>query len=116
MVRQQEARDLASAHGILLQGLGGTEDGVIGALASVGLAASGEDGRYIELGSLRDLVGLQSVPTVLGAGITAVRTLDGEPVSQGLVLTDRLRPARRGGLPIAFVEWQEDHWQPIKLD
>jgi hypothetical protein len=45
-----------------------------------------------------------------------VVTLDGQPVDQGLVLADKLRPARRGGQPVLFVEWQADHWQPLKLD
>ena len=36
---------LAETHHIPLIGLGGDEDGVIGALAAVGLAASGDDDR-----------------------------------------------------------------------
>ena len=35
IVTQEEARELARKHGIALEGLGGTQDGVIGALASV---------------------------------------------------------------------------------
>jgi hypothetical protein len=50
------------------------------------------------------------------AGVAAVQTLDGQPVSSGLVQTDKLRPARRGGCPIAVVEWAGDHWLPLKLD
>jgi tRNA(Ile2) C34 agmatinyltransferase TiaS len=113
---QQEPRALAAAHGIHLEGLGGNEGGVIGALASVGLAASGNDGRYVQVGSIRTLDGLQSISAVLSAGIASVRTMDGQPVTDGLVLADKLRPARRDGQPILFVEWQEDHWQPLKLD
>ena len=97
-------------------GLGGTEDGVIGALASVGLAAGGEDGRYIIIGTIRELTGLQPVAMVLEAGITAVRTLDDTPITSGMVLTDKLRPARRNGRPVLFVEWQDDCWLPLKLD
>ncbi|OGO04244.1 MAG: hypothetical protein A2Y73_04130 [Chloroflexi bacterium RBG_13_56_8] len=116
LVSQSEARTLAKEHGLLLEGLGGDEDGVIGALSAVGLAASGEDGRYVLVGRSRELTGLQPVSTLLAAGLAAVQTLDGQPVSEGLVQTDRLRPARRGGLPIAVVEWNEDHWLPLKLD
>jgi tRNA(Ile2) C34 agmatinyltransferase TiaS len=116
LVTQDEARALAAAHGIPLLGLGGDEMGVIGALAAVGLAASGEDGRYVQVGRLRELSGLQPVEAVLGAGIAAVRTPEGLPVVGGLVQTDRLRPARRGGQAIAVVEWDQDHWRPIKLD
>jgi tRNA(Ile2) C34 agmatinyltransferase TiaS len=113
---QQEPRALAAAHGIHLEGLGGTEGGVIGALAAVGLAHSGNDGRYVLVGSIRDLSGLQPISAILKAGVAAVQTMDGNPVKDGLVNADKLRPARRNGQPILFVERQADHWQPIKLD
>ncbi|MBN1919816.1 MAG: ABC transporter substrate-binding protein [Anaerolineae bacterium] len=119
LVTQAEARNLAIEHGALLEGLGGTEDGVIGALAAVGLAASGEDGRYILVGRSRELTGLQPIAALLKAGIAEVQTVEGMPVSEGLVLTDRLRPARRHGQPIAIVAWSEEHggcWLPLKLD
>jgi len=116
LVTQAEARALAEAHAIPLLGLGGSQDGVIGALAAVGLAASGEDGRYVAVGRSRELSGLQSIPSLLAAGIQAVRTADGRPVTDGLVLADKLRPARRGGQPVAVVEWTGDYWLPLKLD
>jgi tRNA(Ile2) C34 agmatinyltransferase TiaS len=116
LVDKEEASRLAEASGVTLLGLGGTHDGVIGALAAVGLAASGDDGRYVLVGRSRELSGLQSVSALLEAGITAVQTPDGKPVAEGLVLADKLRPARRGGLPVAVVEWASDHWLPLKLD
>jgi tRNA(Ile2) C34 agmatinyltransferase TiaS len=116
LVSQSEARELAAAHKIPLLGLGGTEDGVIGALAAVGLAASGEDGRYVSVGYSRELGGLHPVSAVLEAGIAAVQTLAGEPVVDGLIQTDKLRPARRGNRAVAVVEWDGDHWLPLKLD
>lgn len=115
-LHQQEPRDLAARHGIHLEGLGGTEGGVIGALASVGLSASGNDGRYVQVGSIRTLSGLQPLDAVLASGIASIRTLDGQPVSDGLILTDKMRPARRNGQPILFVEREDDHWLPVKLD
>jgi tRNA(Ile2) C34 agmatinyltransferase TiaS len=116
VVTQQEARDLAAAHGIALLGLGGDEDGVIGALAAVGLAASGDDGRYVLVNRSRELVGLVSVRAVVEAGIDAVQTLDGEAVREGMVLAERLRPARRNARPVLVVEREGDHWLPLKLD
>jgi hypothetical protein len=116
LVTQRDARSLAHTHGIPLEGLGGDQDGVIGALAAVGLAASGEDGRYVLVGRSRELTGLQPIRVLLEAGVAAVQTLDGQPVLDGLVQTDKLRPARRGGRPIAVVQWDGHHWQPLKLD
>lgn len=113
---QEEARRLAAEYGLLLEGLGGTEDGVIGALAAVGLAACGEDGRYVQVGSIRELQGLVPWDAVLAAGVRDIQTLDGRPVREGLVAADKLRPARRRGIPIAYVDWCEDHWLPVKLD
>jgi tRNA(Ile2) C34 agmatinyltransferase TiaS len=116
LVTQAEAWELAAAYTIPLAGLGGTQDGVIGALAAVGLAASGEDGRYIQVGRCRELIGLQPVPILLLAGVAAVQTIDGLPVTDSLVQTDKLRPARRGSRPIAVVEWAGDYWLPLKLN
>jgi tRNA(Ile2) C34 agmatinyltransferase TiaS len=116
LVTQAEAWVLAAAHGIPLVGLGGDNGGVIGALAAAGLVASGEDGRYVLVGRSRELNGLQPISALLAAGIPAVRTPDGRPVIRGLVRADKLRPARRGGQPVAVVEWSGDHWLPIKLD
>lgn len=116
MVDQYLARQLAAEHGILLQGLGGNQGGVIGALASVGLAASGDDGRYIMVGHLRELSGEMPIETILAAGVSAVQTLDGEPVSDILLQADKLRPSRRNGMPIQYVAYQDGAWTPLKLD
>ncbi len=117
VVKQAEARDLASRHGCILRGLGGTQDGVIGALGGVGLAATGEDGRFIWIGSARDLAGLQPVQAILASGIAEVRTMDGQTLQDGLIETGgKLRPAFRQGRPILFVASQGGHWAPAKLD
>jgi len=116
LITQDEARELARTHGIALEGLGGTEDGVIGALASVGLTACGDDGRYLLIGGVRDLKGLLTIESVLDAGVKEVRTIQNEAITSGLMLTDKIRPARRGGEPIAYVEWNDDYWVPLKLD
>jgi tRNA(Ile2) C34 agmatinyltransferase TiaS len=116
LVTQAEAWALAATHDIALVGLGGDNGGVIGALAAVGLAAGGEDGRYVLVGRSRELNGLQPVSALLGAGIHSVQTSDGQVVAHGLVCADKLRPARRGGQPVAVVEWAGDCWLPLKLE
>lgn len=116
LLTQAEAYALARRHGIHLQELGGDGMGVIGALAAVGLTAGGEAGRYIELGRVRTLTGVQPVEAVLASGIRAVQTADGQPVTQGLVQADGLRAARRNGQAVAVVQAVGDVWQPLKLD
>src|SRR5206468_2152591 len=54
VVHQEDARRLAAAVGLHLEGLGGTEGGVIGALAAVGLSAGGDDGRVVQHGEWPD--------------------------------------------------------------
>jgi hypothetical protein len=116
LLTQAEARELAARHGIHLEGLGGDEMGVIGALAAVGLTAGGDAGRYIQVGRVRSLAGSQPVESVLAAGVAAVQTPEGHPVVTGIVQTDGLRPARRGGRSVAVVRQEGDEWLPLKLD
>lgn len=117
IVTQAKARTLADKHSILLAGLGGTNGGIIGALASLGLAASGNDGRYIRVGTVRDLTGLLPIESLCAAGINHVQTVAGQVVNSGFVLADKLRPARRNHQPVLFVEAAPDgHWLPLKLD
>lgn len=116
VVDQQQAREIAVQSRLLLQGLGGSQDGIIGALAAVGLAASGEDGRYLLVGQIREISGLVDIQQVLASGVSEVRTLEEKPVREGQVLADKLRPARRGGKPIQYVAWGSEYWIPLKLN
>ncbi len=120
LVQQSEAREIADRCGCVLRGLGGTQDGVIGALAGVGLAATGEDGRFVLVGRSRELVGVQPVQAVLEHGIAEVRTAEGVSLREGLIETGgKLRPALRGNQPVLVVKPQEGDpsiWLPLKLD
>ncbi len=116
LLTKDEAIALAARHGIHLEELGGDGMGVIGALGAVGLIAGGDAGRYILVGQARGLTGPQPVEAVLSAGIAAVLTEDGAPVTSGMVLCDNLRPARRSGRPVAVVRRAGEAWAPVKLD
>lgn len=59
VVIQKHAMEAAS--GFHLSGHGGTNDGIIGAAAAVGLTASGWSGRFIEYGRLRDFPAMVTV-------------------------------------------------------
>lgn len=117
LVTQEEARRLADTHGLILRALGGTGGGIIGALAAVALASTGEDGRFIAVGQIRELRGVQPVETVTAAGISGVRTLTGQVVSSGLIETgDKIRPALIGGEAVLLVEPAGEGWRVIRRD
>jgi hypothetical protein len=112
-VRQEEARALAREHGIHLEGFGGTEGGVIGALAAVGLLARGEDGRVVHMPGWEwpdDFRGPQPIAAVHARGVREVRALDsGALVTDGVVdVGKHLRPSWRGARAVLFVEPDAD--------
>jgi hypothetical protein len=120
IVDQAEARRLAAGLGLHLEGLGGTEGGVIGALAAVGLLACGDDGRVVQLGhSLDDLSGLQDVERLGARGVEVRRLVSEVVVHEGLVdVGKRLRPNVRGGRVVLFVSADEQspgRWRAVRL-
>jgi hypothetical protein len=109
LVSQVEARELAAENGIHLEGLGGTQDGVIGALAAVGLLNTGNDGRVVYLGSAGvdhfDMTGIHDVDAILANGVDEVRCLTtSDRVTAGTVdVGKRLRPNYRQGKVVLYV-------------
>ncbi len=90
VVTQAEARELAARCGIPLEGLGGTNGGVIGALAAIGLTADGNDGRLVQWQEWPDeLTGPTPVERLWERGIE-VRILTGDAVGNP-------RPTRSDG-------------------
>jgi hypothetical protein len=80
IVTQKEAlRASGRAH---LSGHGGTNDGIIGAAAAVGLTASGWSGRFIEYGDLRKFPDLVPVVALQSNGIRVV-SLDRDAICPG---------------------------------
>lgn len=110
LILQQDARSLAAEQGIHLEGLAGTEGGVIGALAAVGLLASRNDGRVVYRGepasSSSEWGFVHAVDELLTYAVDAIVRFDsGEEVVRGVVdLGKRLRPNLRGGRVVLFVE------------
>jgi len=116
-VSQDEARELAHRLGIYLEGLGGTKDGVIGALAAVGLTVTADDGRIVQLaGWPDDICGLQSVDFLHRRGLTIRYHGSGDRIEEGLVdVGKRLRPNRSAGEDVLFVEQAESgNHRPLK--
>lgn len=101
IVTQKEA--LQAAQGVHLSGHGGTNDGIIGAAAGVGLTASGWGGRFIEYRRLRQFPDIVSVADLERAGIHVV-SMDRDarvPGTEETIETkDWLRPRLIGFKPV----------------
>lgn len=113
-----QAEALLAARGVHLSGHGGTNDGIIGAAAAVGLTASGWSGRYIELGDLRSAPDVMTVAEIRERRIEVVaEDRDARvPAPDDRVLTNRwLRPRLIGHRPVLLVRphsrgvWQSLH-------
>jgi len=115
VVTQERARELAKNSQIRLEGLGGTEGGVIGAFAGIGLASLKSDGRFLLKGKNRELTGIRSIPELIDAGIDEVSTLQGTTVSQGKVqIPKNATPSFVRGKAVLFVEAIEDYYVAMK--
>ena len=115
VVTQNDA--FKAAAGAHLSGHGGTNDGIIGAAAAVGLTAYGWCGRFIEFGRLRDFPAEVSVSDLEKAGIIVV-SVDRDaqtPASGDMINTDGwLRPRLWGGKPILPVMLNEKNlWESL---
>lgn len=114
LIDQSEARQLAVSSGVYLEGLGGTQDGVIGALAAIGLIGTRNDGRVIYVGSspvdYYDIGGIRSVDELHMSGIDdVVSQTDQQLVTSGAVdVGKRLRPNYRGGRVVLYVSPLDD--------
>jgi hypothetical protein len=108
VVTQDEARAVAARAGCHLEGLGGTNQGVIGALSAVALAAGGDDGRVVQAHDWPwpdEFGGVQTVAAIRGRGISEIRAITGEPFTGDAVdVGKRLRPNWRDRRIVLFVE------------
>ncbi|WP_034602739.1 hypothetical protein [Maridesulfovibrio frigidus] len=114
LVTQQNAMDVTKS--IDLMGLGGTNDGIIGATAAIGLTKFGWCGRFIEYGKLRDLSSSLHVYDLNDAGIQVVSVdrdplvpLPGDLVQSAIWI----RPSLWAGSPVLQVQ-RISHgvWEP----
>ena len=108
IVSQDDARATASRAGCHLEGLGGTNQGIIGALAAIALADGGNDGRVVQAHDWPwpdEFAGVQTVADILGRGVSEIRTVTGHPFTGGAVdLGKHLRPNWRGGRLVLLVD------------
>jgi len=117
VVTMTAAFDRAKQASIALHGLGGTCLGVIGALGSVGLRASGENGRFIDLPGLRELSGCVNAEAFDRIGVRLEHChCQRAPGSNDRYETlEWVRPRLTGGQAVLPVQWseKEDAWIPV---
>ena len=116
---------LGAAKKAHLSGHGGTNDGIIGAAAAVGLTISGWSGRFIEFGNLRGLADEISVAELNHMGIEVI-SMDRDatlPAPNDTVFTNGwLRPRLLGHLPVLCVtpqgkgQWENIYWKRRKIN
>jgi len=117
IVTQEQARAIARNTGIPLQGLGGTEGGIIGALAGIALAAAESDGRFLFFGTIRDFQGSRSIESLQEAGIEEIHSVDGERIREGFVEIPKFpQPVCIRGRPVLFVEKAGSTLRSVKRD
>jgi hypothetical protein len=116
VVSQAEARAVAARAECHLEGLGGDEQGIIGALAAIGLVAGGEDGRVVHVDDWPwpdPFSGPQSVAAIAARGVAEIRTASGETFAGDVVdVGKHLRPSWRGSRIVLFVEAAPDAGSP----
>ena len=123
VVTQSDARTVAQRADCHLEGLGGTNHGIIGALAAVAFAAGGDDGRVIHLEGWPwpdPFSGMQSVAAVRARGVADIRTTTGEPfMGDTIDVGKHIRPNWRDGRVVMFVDAPAEAglpWRARKLD
>jgi hypothetical protein len=105
IVGKERALRIARNCSILVEGLGGTNDGIIGAIAGVGLASLQNDGRFLFKGRNRELTGVRSIGEILDAGIDHIMTLQGDVINEGDVrILKNVTPSFIHGKAVLFVE------------
>ena len=107
VVDRAPAINLARQAGLLLEGLTGDGGGVIGALAAVGLRASGGDGRFLWLDGLRELTGVYTASQLYQAArIDSIRSLNGVelPMAARIDVSPWPRPVLIEGRAVLLVE------------
>jgi hypothetical protein len=123
LLDRQGAISLARQTGISIAGLTGNGNGVIGALAAIGLFHTGNDGRYAWLPGLRELQGIYGVEDLMTA--CPFDRLENEygrrPISRDQILFgEKARPILRDGKALLLLKASEKglpyEWETLSME
>ncbi len=103
VLTMEDARALARRSGLNLRPLGGTGQGIIGALASVGLRIGGSRGRFVDLPGLRDL---GERVTAMDLALMGIEVEHHEPAVHGRVAGKKGVYKTLGWVRPAIMRWQ----------
>ncbi len=114
VLSKKKALELADNHEIFLEGLTGTHDGIIGALAAIGLRRSGNDGRFIWLKGkeLRELSGAMEFKEIKNkTGIQEIFNKKYEPIQDTAIIDmgEWVRPILKDHKPTIIVEEEKNN-------
>jgi hypothetical protein len=119
ILTQKRALELAINSNIRLEGFGKTEDGIIGAIASIGLAATKNDGRFLQIGKIRSIKKPQPVENFIRVGVEKIFTLDGRRITSGIIFNSDNKPVKPSpinGEIILFVVEEDGRYKAVNKD
>lgn len=106
VLKLDEFDDAVRGMHLALRSWGETGQGRIGACSGAALRSTGEDGRFIGLRGIRELVGRTSVGEICArSGVEEVRLEDGDVLDEDIVIETRdwVRPSLIGGRAVFLV-------------
>jgi len=119
LLKLADSEQYASEANVLLRGLGGNRNGMIGALAAVGLRAGGADGVFVHLNGLENIKGTLSAGDIRNSSalqhildISSDEELDRDDI---IKIDSYLRPKLINGSPTQHVQLLASSkiWIPI---
>jgi hypothetical protein len=122
IITQEEARKIAKEEDVFLEGYTGTKGGIIGSLAAIGLRKEGDDGRFLWIRGMREMIGVFKVSEIKQrTGVDEIIPLDKSLISNdtNILLTEKWRPVMKKNKIIIFVERKNDEndgWQVVSKE
>ena len=122
IITQEEARKIAQEEDIFLEGYTGNKGGIIGSMAAIGLRKGGNDGRFLWIKGMREMIGIFSVSEIKHkTGVDEILTHQYEKLSDDkkVFLGDWWRPVLKNNKIIIFVELinaDNYEWQVVSKD